>query len=185
MLATEPKRSIHAIMKSAINEQGSIEHRSQSEEVHTQARALIKTQRTMVLATQENKVPWTAPVYYVYAKPKFYFFSSPKARHIRQAGPERMVAASIYIDSDQWQEIQGLQMCGVLLEVKKSTERLKAVARFLVKFPFAKPFLQPETEKQIGTPSVGEKVRLYAFIPRETHFVNNRMGFGKRLSVTL
>ena len=172
-------------MKTEIEEQGSIDHHSQSEEVRTQAFTLIKTQRTMVLATQENNVPWTAPVYYVYAKPKFYFFSSPKARHIRQAGPKRMVAASIFIDSDQWQEIQGLQMCGALLEVKKSTERLKAVARFLIKFPFAKPFLQPETGKQIGAPRVGEKVRLYAFIPREAHIVNNRIGFGKRLSIQL
>lgn len=139
----------------------------------------------MVLATEENNVPWTAPVYYVYLRPNFYFFSSPKARHIRQAAPDKMAAASIFIDSDRWQEIQGLQMNGSVSEVKKRSERMRAAARFLVKFPFARPFLHPDEAEPKATPSVAEKVRLYAFIPTEIHYVNNRLGFGKRFPVSL
>lgn len=139
----------------------------------------------MVLATEATNVPWTAPVYYVYDRPNFYFFSSPNARHIRQAGVGKAVAASIFSDSDKWQEIQGLQMCGTVLEVKKRSQRLKAVARFLVKFPFAKPFLQPDEAQPKRAPTVAEKVKLYTFVPEEIYFVNNRLGFGKRIPVRL
>ncbi len=172
-------------MDSKTSDQASTDVHLDPDEICRIARCLIDARRTMVLATQDRNVPWTAPVYYVYGEPHFYFFSSPRARHIRQAGPGKAVAASIFADSDQWLDIQGLQMSGALLEVKKRTERLKAIARFLIKFPFAKPFLQPEAKKLKGTPAIGEKVRLYAFTPQEIHLVNNRMAFGKRLPVKL
>ena len=139
----------------------------------------------MVLATEEERVPWTAPVYYVYTQPNFYFFSSPKSRHIRQAGRGKAVAASIFSDSDQWQQIQGLQMTGTLTEVKKSAERIKASAKFLVKFPFAKPFLQSDQSHQAKAPNVADRVKLYTFIPEASFYVNNRLGFGNRLPILL
>jgi uncharacterized protein YhbP (UPF0306 family) len=162
-----------------------VDHLYQSGEIRRQALTLIKGQRTMVLATTNGDIPWTAPVYYVYIPPNFYFFSSPKARHILQAGPDRSVAASIFVDSVKWREIQGLQMCGTLLEEKKKTARMKAVAHFLIKFPFAKPFLQPDDTRQGEAPNVAERVKLYTFTPEESYYVNNRFGFGKRLSVVL
>ena len=172
-------------MDSKTSDQATTGDHLQPEEIRRQARSLIDAQRTMVLATEERNVPWTAPVYYVYSEPHFYFFSSPRARHIRQAGSGKAVAASIFSDSDQWLDIQGLQMSGTLMEVKKPTDRLNAIARFLIKFPFSKPFLQPEAKQLKGTPAVGERVRLYAFTPQEIYLVNNRMAFGKRLPVEL
>jgi uncharacterized protein YhbP (UPF0306 family) len=173
------------IMESETKAKAPSNDRYQSEELYRRACSLINTQRTMVLATEDCSAPWATPVYFVYSEPGFYFFSSPNARHIQQAGPGKAVAAAIFADSNQWEDIQGLQMSGSLREVNKRTEQLRSIARFLFKFPFAKPFLQPEDAKGRGIPNVSDRVRLYAFTPKESYYMNNRLGFGKRFPVDL
>lgn len=154
--------------------------------LHRHACTLIHSRRTMVLATQNDQGPWATPVYYVYIEPSFCFFSSPNARHIQQIKPDDLVAAAIFADSDQWQEIQGLQMSGYLREISKRTDQLKSIGRFLARFPFAVPFLRPsKSEPAEAAPEVAEKVRIYAFTPQESFYVNNHLAFGKRLPVEL
>jgi hypothetical protein len=150
-----------------------------------QALALIGDRRTMVLSTSAADDPWTAPVYYVYSAPGFYFFSSPRARHIEQGLSNHRAAAAIFIDSDRWEEIQGVQMAGVIKEVTQLAEQLKIGALFLWKFPFARPFLQGSPQQAEDPPKVGDKVRLYRFLPHEVYYTNNRLGFGRRIPVTL
>ena len=156
------------------------------EVLHRHACALIHSMRTMVLATQDHQGPWAAPVYYVYVEPSFCFFSSPNARHVQRTQPDDLVAAAIFADSDQWQEIQGLQMSGHLREISKRTDQLRSIGRFLARFPFAVPFLRPsKSESADVVPEVAEKVRIYAFTPQESYYVNNHLAFGKRLPVEL
>jgi uncharacterized protein len=150
-----------------------------------QAMALIRAQRTMVLATGTDAEPWAAPVYYVYSNPGFYFFSSPKARHIEQALAGGTAAAAIFYDSDQWEQIQGIQMSGSITLVRRRGEQLKAGARFIIKFPFAKPLLTTGARESGAPPQLGDKVKLYAFIPKSAYYVNNQLGFGKRLPIDL
>jgi uncharacterized protein len=150
-----------------------------------QAMALIRAQRTMVLATGSDAEPWAAPVYYVYSAPGFYFFSSPKARHIEQALAGGTAAAAIFHDSDQWEQIQGIQMSGSVTLVRKRSEQLKAGARFMIKFPFAKPFFKKGAQQSSAQPQLGDKVKFYAFIPKSAYYVNNQLGFGKRLPIDL
>jgi uncharacterized protein YhbP (UPF0306 family) len=150
-----------------------------------QVQALIAECRTMVLATCAEQTPWAAPVYYVYRAPGFYFFSSPRARHIQQGLSDRLTAAAVFADSLQWEEIQGIQMTGALQEVARLSEQASAVGRFLWKFPFARPFLQGGAQETGGPPKLGDKVRLYRFVPHEVHFTNNRLGFGQRIPIKL
>jgi uncharacterized protein len=147
--------------------------------------ALIAECRTMVLATCAEQTPWAAPVYYVYHKPGFYFFSSPRARHIQQGLSDCLTAAAIFADSAQWEDIQGIQMAGALQEVTGLAEQAVVVGRFLWKFPFARPFLQSGSKGANEPPKLGDKVRLYIFVPHEIHLTNNRLGFGQRIPVTL
>lgn len=149
------------------------------------ALALIGDRRTMVLSTRAADNPWAAPVYYVYSAPGFYFYSSPRARHIEQGLSSLRAAAAIFIDSDRWEDIQGVQMAGVIEAVTQLAEQLKIGARFLWKFPFARPFLQSGPPEAGGAPRVGDKVRLYQFLPHEVYYTNNRLGFGRRIPVTL
>ncbi|MBI5063075.1 MAG: pyridoxamine 5'-phosphate oxidase family protein [Desulfatitalea sp.] len=150
-----------------------------------QVQALIAERRTMVLSTCGADAPWAAPVYYVYRAPGFYFFSSPRSRHIQQGLSNRLTAAAIFADSAQWEDIQGIQMAGVLQEVTRLFEQAGVVGRFLWKFPFARPFLQSGSQEAGNPPKLVDKVRLYRFVPHEIHFTNNRSGFGQRIAVTL
>jgi len=159
-------------------------HTDNPDTYSTEAKALIQSQRAMVLATSSGTEPWTAPVYYVHIKPGFYFFSSPKSRHIEEGLAPATVSAAIFADSDQWEKIQGLQMSGTIKSVTKKSEQLKVVARFLLKFPFARPFLQSDRPNK-DQPQVGDRVRLYVFEPQQAFYLNNRLGFGRRLPVSL
>ena len=150
-----------------------------------QVQALIAECRTMVLATCAQQAPWAAPVYFVYRAPGFYFFSSPRAHHIQQGLNDRLSAAAIFADSARWEEIQGIQMAGALQEVTRLSEQASIVGRFLWKFPFARPFLQSGPLEAGAPPKLGDKVRLYCFVPYEIYFTNNRLGFGQRTPVTL
>lgn len=156
---------------------------------NTEALTLIRAQRTMVLATAFPGEPWAAPVYYVYHAPGFYFFSSPRSRHIEHGLGAESAAASIFADSERWDEIQGIQMSGTIALIRNYSKQLKIGARFILKFPFAEPFLKTgpkEDHPEAGEPPrVGDRVHLYAFIPKAVYYVNNRLGFGKRVAVAL
>ncbi len=151
----------------------------------TQVRALIAECRTLVLSTCERQTPWAAPVYYVYHAPGFYFFSSPRSRHIQEGLNAPVTSAALFSDSPRWEDIQGIQMQGVLQEVTRLKEQAAAVSRFLMKFPFARPFLQGGRQQSSEVPMLGDKVRLYRFVPKEIQYTNNRIGFGRRIAVNL
>ncbi|MDA8139887.1 MAG: pyridoxamine 5'-phosphate oxidase family protein [Desulfobacteraceae bacterium] len=159
----------------------------EEEERKTLALALIHQQRTMVLATAADGAPWAAPVYFVYHAPGFYFFSSPRARHVEEGLGADVVAASIFADSDQWDQIQGLQMSGRLQWVQKKTKKIAISARFILKFPFAEPFLRSgqEVKRPRATPDIANRVQLYMFEPSEVYYLNNRLGFGQRIPMAL
>ena len=150
-----------------------------------EALALIRSRRTMVLATGTAATPWATPVYYAYSPRGFYFFSSPDARHIIQALAPGTAAAAIFSDSDQWEEIQGVQMSGSVRVVDQPLEQIEAGARFVAKFPFARTFLRSGGSKGGSAPQLGDKVRLYVLTPDEVFYVNNRLGFGLRLPIEL
>jgi hypothetical protein len=158
-----------------------------TEQRKASAMALIHRQRSMVMATALAGTPWAAPVYYVYYSPGFYFFSSPRARHIEQGLAGDTVAAAIFADSDHWDQIQGLQMSGQVQWVQKRSEKINISARFIIKFPFAEPFLRAASQPKDADapPAVGDRVRLYRFVPSVVFYLNNRMGFGQRIPVKL
>lgn len=146
------------------------------------ALTLIRNQRTMVLATALDQYPWTAPVYYVYRPPGFYFFSSPQSLHIQQARAHPLSAAAIYADGDDIEDIEGIQMSGRIRQVTKHSRQLEVTARFLTKFPLAKPLLTGDTG---AVANLKGKVSLYCFSPEQVYYMDNRTGFGKRYAIDL
>lgn len=149
-------------------------------DLHAETLALIRDQRTLVLATCGAKAPWAAPVYFLFHGGGFYFFSSPRALHIEQSLAQGKCAAAIFIDSDKWERIRGLQMTGHVEHIQLTTRRIAITARFLLKFPFAKDFLQGGAP---SVPKLSDRVNLYGFIPNSAFVVNNRQAFGRRVAV--
>jgi uncharacterized protein YhbP (UPF0306 family) len=147
-----------------------------------QALVLLKNARTMVLAVHEGDCPWVAPVYYLFAAPGIYFFSSPRSKHVQALRHCSRAAGAIFTDSDQLQNIQGLQMIGQVEQVQGTTRRLSITARYLAKFPMAGQLLIPGKDPAGGLES---RVGLYVFWPSEIHCTDNRQGFGRRVPIEL
>ena len=146
------------------------------------ASALIKRQKTMVLATSKDDHPWAAPVYYVFFSPGFYFFSSPRSLHIQHILTCDNAAVSIHADGDRLEQLEGLQMSGRVQRIDKPLLALSVTARYLLKFPMARPLL---SGINTAGPDLRTKVSLYAFIPERLFYMNHQMGFGSRTPIDL
>ena len=144
---------------------------------------LIQTQKTLVLATADPE-PWAAPVYYEYQKQRFYFFSSADSRHVTAAFSSGRCSGAVFRDSDDWREIEGLQMAGSLAEVPFGTEAARVLAAYVKKFPTVKGFFV-EAAFDLARFAQKFRVRLYAFAPEQVFYVNNEIGFGKRREIEL
>lgn len=147
-----------------------------------QALRLLKNAKTMVLAVQGDDSPWAAPVYYLFAPPGIYFFSSPRSKHIRALSNCSRTAGAIFVESDQWQDIQGLQMTGHVEQVQGTARRLSITTRFMAKFPVARQMLATGSTPLAG---LDARVGLYVFWPSEVYCTSNRSGFGRRVPVEL
>ena len=144
---------------------------------------LIQTQRTLVLATADPE-PWSAPVYYEYQKNRFYFFSSADSRHVAAALLSGRCSGAVFRDSDDWREIEGLQMEGSLEEVHFGPEAARAFAAYIKKFPTVKSFFV-EAVFDFAQFARRFNARLFAFVPERVFYVNNQIGFGKRREIEL
>ena len=146
------------------------------------ALALIARQKTMTLATSESNRPWAAPVYYVFMAPTFYFFSSPSSKHVQQALANQQTAAALFSDGDRLEQLQGLQMAGRIVAVKKKIEHIKITASYLKKFPLARKLLTGKDESGLDLIA---KVSLYAYHPVKIYYMNHLTGFGSRVELDL
>jgi uncharacterized protein YhbP (UPF0306 family) len=144
---------------------------------------LIESQRTLILGTADPD-PWCAPVYYVYRDQAFYFFSSGKSRHISAALACNCCAASIFRDSDDWREIEGLQMDGKLVRIQLGTKAVGVFHAYLNKFPAVKEsFLDLTLDLTLFTQHF--RTQLYAFVPEHVFYLNNQAGIDKRREIQL
>ena len=144
---------------------------------------LIQTQKPLVLATAAPE-PWSAPVYYEYKKQRFYFFSAADSRHIAAALSSGRCSGAVFRDSDNWREIEGLQMEGSLEEVRFGAEAAGVFATYVQRFPTVKSFFA-EAVFDFAQFVQRFSARLYAFVPERVFYVNNQIGFGKRRETEL
>jgi hypothetical protein len=71
-------------------------------------------------------------------------------------------------------------MTGHVVVTEKMSEQIKVTGRFLLKFPFARPFLHGG---DLNVPDLKDKIRLYQFIPRAAFILDNTAAFGKRTPI--
>jgi hypothetical protein len=152
------------------------------EAYRNRALALLKNTKTMVLAVDGGDGPWAVPVYYLFSSPGIYFFSSPRSKHAQALRRCSRAAGAIFADSDQLQNIRGLQMVGEIEPVQGTARRLNITTRYLAKFPQAGQMLTPGRNPLTG---LDARVGLYVFWPAEVYCTDNRLGFGRRVSIEL
>ena len=145
--------------------------------------SLLRDERTLVLATSDPG-PWSAPVYFVHVRGRLYLFSSPESRHVRGALGDGRCAGSIHRASQDWREIEGLQMDGRLTEVPPGSEAEEAFAAYVRKFPTVNDLLRGEPS-DLAHFTLRFRARMYAFVPESVFHVDNRAGMTGRRAVRL
>ena len=145
------------------------------------AARLVDACRTMVLATDG---PWAAPVYYAPAPGRYFFFSSERSRHVADALATGRCAAAIFRDSDDWREIEGLQMAGAVRRVDQRAEAADAFDRYVRRFPTVRDFFGGEAFDLDGLKERFH-AELYAFVPDTVFYLNNSAGLGSRREIQL
>jgi uncharacterized protein len=147
---------------------------------HEAATDLIACATTLILATADATGPWSAPVYYVFVDGAFYFFSSPQSRHVQQALSTEMAAASIFHQSDRWEDIRGVQMKGRILSIRRVSRSVTVIDQYLKRFPFTKHFFPTNRMPTLDAFFSRFNARLYAFVPTSVFYTDNRFGFATR-----
>ena len=126
---------------------------------------------------------WSAPVYYIYKNRAFWFFSSPDSRHIIGAkhSSEMMVAASIFVDNDQFDRIKGVQMRGKIEEGKANDN--PEVSSYIKKFSI--PFKGLNMKDALNFICKQYRSQLYRFIPTEMIYMDNsiHIGFKQKIEI--
>ncbi|MDR1680834.1 MAG: pyridoxamine 5'-phosphate oxidase family protein [Prevotellaceae bacterium] len=132
--------------------------------------AFIHEHHVLTLATCVNGIPYCAHLFYVYldAENVFVVTSSASTRHIGEALHSHTVAGAVALETATVGLIRGLQWQGALLLPDKDLKR-KARRAYLRRFPFA--VLK-------GSP-------LWALRPTFFKYTDNRLGFGKKIIITL
>lgn len=147
-------------------------------------KGLIYDTRVMTLAVSNDDIPWSAPVYFVFHDSAFYFFSSEKSLHIQYAENRKTISASIFQDSDQMDEIFGLQMSGVLEKINKKTLYIVLVKKYVAKFSFLKKIFGSQLIENKDFFLDKFKSHLYCFYPEKIFLSDNSRTTDKRTSIS-
>lgn len=144
---------------------------------HQQALHYLQTHKVMTLATVGSDGVWATAVFYASQNFDLIFLSAGHTRHARNFHIESQIAATIQEDYDDWPEIKGIQLEGIVKQLTGSAQ-LKAIAQFSKKYPFLR-----NAKPQIATALT--KVNWYQLRPKRLYFIDNSQGFGHRVEIQL
>ena len=127
----------------------------------------IAKHHLLTLATSDENTPYCSSAFYAYDKTSksFIIASDTKTQHIKNALENPQVAANIHLETKEIGKIEGLQIEGVLL--KCENKRLKEL--YFQTFPYA----------------LALRPTLWELRPNRFKLTDNKLGFGKKITVTL
>lgn len=152
---------------------------------------LINSIKVMTIASPWENGVWSAPVYYIYKNRAFFFFSSPDSRHIKGAelSPDMMVAASIFVDNEQFNKIKGVQMRGKIEEIKADAPNdnmskfIPEVSSYIKKFSI--PFKDMNMKDSLNFICKQYRAKFYRFIPIEIIYMDNSISIGFKQTIEI
>ena len=143
-----------------------------------EVQAYLKSHHVMTVATVGDGLPQAADVFYASDGFTLYFVSDPSTRHGANIARQPQVAVTIHEDYDDWRQIQGLQIEGPARLVSSKLELVKAMAVYLAKYPWARPFLASPAAISAQVARKTSGIRFYKVSPHWVRFVDNSKGFG-------
>ncbi|MDR0385141.1 MAG: pyridoxamine 5'-phosphate oxidase family protein [Prevotellaceae bacterium] len=126
----------------------------------------IKKRHVLTLATCDGSVPYCSSMFYTLLEKEFclVFTSAENTRHIMEITKNPVVAGAIAPATETVGKIQGLQFCGIMMDVSGQL-KARATAAYLKRFPYA---------VLSGAP-------VWVIEITFAKFTDNRLGFGKKL----
>ena len=126
----------------------------------------IKEHHLLTLATSKENRPYCSNVFYIYDEKNnsLIFSSDIKTRHAQEFCNNLNVAATIALETNDVEKIQGVQLLGEIKELKGEGLE-KASKQYLKAYPYAR----------IMNPHLWEMKLTFV---KMTH---NQLGFGKKL----
>ncbi|MDR0667762.1 MAG: pyridoxamine 5'-phosphate oxidase family protein [Prevotellaceae bacterium] len=130
----------------------------------------IHRHHVLTLATCADATPYCAHLFYAYIDDDnvFVVASEARTRHLDEALKNPRVAGAVVLETKVVGLLRGLQWQGVLFLPDGELQR-KARRAYLRRFPFA----------------VLHNAPLWAIRPTFLKYTDNRLGFGKKIIVTL
>jgi uncharacterized protein len=137
----------------------------------------LATHHVMTLATTGPAGLWAAAVFYVNDGFRLIFLSAGHTRHAQNLAVQPHTAVTIQEDYADWQTIQGIQLEGVVTQLRGAA-REAAIARYQTKYPFLAQAPPPVQQAM-------QKVNWYQLVPDLFYFIDNSKGFGHRDEIPL
>lgn len=140
------------------------------------ATEILQSQSTLTLATVSAEgLPWATPLFYLLHNGlALYWVSSRSSLHSRSLANTAEVAATVYLPTDRWKEIRGVQMRGAVEIVESAPERKEVLASYAERFRLGRIFRV----------ALSQSI-LYKFTPCWLRLLDNSKRFGYKHELTL
>lgn len=139
----------------------------------------LRAHHVATLATMAGSGPWAAAVFYASDNNALYFISSPNSRHCRNLEQDPRAAATIQGEYDNWREIKGVQMEGMVSRLRGADEK-RARQLYAEKFPLIGKLASAPASIVTALARVG----WYRLTPTRLFFIDNSCGFAHREEIT-
>jgi hypothetical protein len=138
--------------------------------------SLLRSQSTLALSTADaDGQPHATPLFYLTGDDfLLYWFSSPSSLHSRNIAVDPRAAVSIYVPTEHWKEICGVQMSGVVSKVADRALRREISRAYRERFHLGNVFRVAIA-----------KSALYRFCPHWIRYLDNTKRFGFKVEISL
>jgi uncharacterized protein YhbP (UPF0306 family) len=132
----------------------------------------LKGQSTLALATTgADGSPQVAPLFYHCGDDlRLYWFSSTSSDHSKNAEKNSAAAVAVYLPTDRWHEIRGVQMRGKVSVVADGERRGSIQKQYTERFRLGTVF-----EALIA------RTTLYEFLPAWVRYIDNSKHVGYKV----
>ena len=129
---------------------------------------MLRDHRVMALATTGENGPYCTPVMYALGDGAkiLLFMSKVSTLHCQHITRNPKVAASIFLDSENFSEMRGVQITGTILSLEEAREK-ELMELYFRTYPRARALRL-----------INSKLRIYALKVETIKLIDNRSGFG-------
>jgi uncharacterized protein YhbP (UPF0306 family) len=135
---------------------------------------MLREENTVALATvDEHGAVSIAPLFYLVDDDlSLFWVSSPSSLHSRNLKKLPRVAATVYRQTESWNDIRGVQMRGLVRVITDRRRRRLLIKSYSERFSLGALFL----------PAIN-RCSLYEFRPDFFRFIDNSKGFGYKFEL--